>query len=857
MSKQNFSYDERNEELPEYDSLAGRHGRIRLLLGGKNTCTSKMKQEFFCLDCGAGSNGGWLMLFHNVRYGKGCPICASAQELIEAVATKWSAYRLVVIAKKQGMPNPATILYLVLPVDNPLPNNFQWIFTLLTRAAITSGIRNNERPGRVQDFAYGAATDVYRAWKDAFGDNGSICYAGKEKPGFTSPGPFFAIDTASRIMRPRACEDHISTRGVLEICAQECKDKEKDIAWRLESEPFGATIIGYNYTDTFGVRINYKNRFDLERTDTYYRAIETNWGQTKMRKGESLCFIILSGLFPSNDWQSNSRPEFLTYCVEGKTPSRLELDGYSEDLNLAFEYQGDHHYNTRDASTDSELNLKEIQARDAFKVDVCHKRGITLLVIPEIDLDPELFLKKICEICLDYLGRPIRHDIEIESVWEKWNDWCQNPLADFQDEVVRKLNGHQLISPKKEKIGKNSLVTYECGNCGAENKTLAKQIKDGSPRKACVQCKGQVAGTRRRDAKLDEWKSSSALPADFIANVMANSIVGETRYVCELGHNINVYNLEFANRHVIDGTFVCPECEAENLGVDASLVALQRNWDKSLADDLKLLGLSVFERMSPTNGQATALSSCASSRHQFVVTRNQVSALLRNECLNDLAIVPSACHECCYPGIDRDSASLLRSTVFHRLYILGAMYPQAKYLSGFDPTSWGDEFFSCGETHEDGTRHPPIRISFRNLQKTAKRYPQTHLCVACGLERGQIVGGGKTLNDLVAVMKVMREELGRRIKLPNMLSPPTVELVSGEISDKGEVSATKTRLRFWCGITGHDPVVATKDYYFNRAEARGRGFCSQCVELYGGKKAPLPTASNIRGLLRSCKIREK
>lgn len=69
------------------------------------------------------------------------------------------------------------------------------------------------------------------------------------------------------------------------------------------------------------------------------------------------------------------------------------------------------------------------------------------------------------------------------------------------------------------------------------------------------------------------------------------------------------------------------------------------------------------------------------------------------------------------------------------------------------------------------------------------------------------------------------------------------------------MSTTKTLLRFWCGVDGHDPIEATKDYYFNRAEARGHGFCPQCVKRTGEKKAPLPMGKAKGGALREYKLR--
>ncbi|MEA3228552.1 MAG: hypothetical protein U9P38_05695, partial [Campylobacterota bacterium] len=72
---------------------------------------------------------------------------------------------------------------------------------------------------------------------------------------------------------------------------------------------------------------------------------------------------IYKELFP------NVRPNFL------KSPHsdyNLELDGYNEELELAFEYQGPHHYNN-----------PMVQERDKFKLLQTKEKDITLVIIPE------------------------------------------------------------------------------------------------------------------------------------------------------------------------------------------------------------------------------------------------------------------------------------------------------------------------------------------------------------------------------------------------------------------------------------------------------------------------------------------
>lgn len=59
----------------------------------------------------------------------------------------------------------------------------------------------------------------------------------------------------------------------------------------------------------------------------------------------------------------------------------LELDGYSEDLKLAFEFQGEQHYKQHVRWHKDEDEFKQQQLHDAIKVQKCAELGINLIVI--------------------------------------------------------------------------------------------------------------------------------------------------------------------------------------------------------------------------------------------------------------------------------------------------------------------------------------------------------------------------------------------------------------------------------------------------------------------------------------------
>lgn len=67
---------------------------------------------------------------------------------------------------------------------------------------------------------------------------------------------------------------------------------------------------------------------------------------------------------------------------EGKMP--LELDGYNQKLNMAFEYQGEQHYGVKSIisqNKNKEDILKRIQNNDKEKLELCKQKNIILILI--------------------------------------------------------------------------------------------------------------------------------------------------------------------------------------------------------------------------------------------------------------------------------------------------------------------------------------------------------------------------------------------------------------------------------------------------------------------------------------------
>ena len=72
---------------------------------------------------------------------------------------------------------------------------------------------------------------------------------------------------------------------------------------------------------------------------------------------------------------------------------RLQLDGYCLDLGLAFEYQGEQHYDPENYFHFGEpSSFRAQRKRDARKVDLCTEAGVRLLIVPCFVNDKRTFV---------------------------------------------------------------------------------------------------------------------------------------------------------------------------------------------------------------------------------------------------------------------------------------------------------------------------------------------------------------------------------------------------------------------------------------------------------------------------------
>ena len=147
----------------------------------------------------------------------------------------------------------------------------------------------------------------------------------------------------------------------------------------------------------------------------------------------------------------NSRPYFL----KSEKGRNLELDGYCEELSLAFEFDGSQHFK-KTRFQGSEKALEDIRLRDIEKNELCANQGVTLIRINYKDdfRDvPKLIQSRIPVAREDLLD----FDFNIEPNYRPAYE-IENPIMELQE--LANSRGGKLISNVYVNI--DTKLEWEC-----------------------------------------------------------------------------------------------------------------------------------------------------------------------------------------------------------------------------------------------------------------------------------------------------------------------------------------------------------------------------------------------------------
>ena len=146
-----------------------------------------------------------------------------------------------------------------------------------------------------------------------------------------------------------------------------------------------------------------------------------------------------------------SRPDFLINNITGY---RLELDGYSSELKIAFEYNGEQHYKNIFFG-DHREKLKNIKIRDELKRRLCNQHGVKLFVIKYSEHIEDVFKKvRSFAVSIDIKGAEFKE-------FREFSPGAQviNMLDELQG--LAKSKGGVLVS--KSYLGSHRKHRWQCG----------------------------------------------------------------------------------------------------------------------------------------------------------------------------------------------------------------------------------------------------------------------------------------------------------------------------------------------------------------------------------------------------------
>ncbi len=178
----------------------------------------------------------------------------------------------------------------------------------------------------------------------------------------------------------------------------------------------------------------------------------------------------------------------LDWNINPKTNKILELDGYSEELKIAFEFQGEHHYSVG-VFKNSKEDLEYIKYKDEIKKQNCAKNGVNLIIIDDkFKLNQQ---KEIVDYIVSLLNEKnikIKKEIkqeDISSIFKK--NTPQQKIYFFKAKEYAEGKGGECLS--SEYINYDTKLKWQCSKNHIWESSYHNTVKGGG---WCHECSGRL-----------------------------------------------------------------------------------------------------------------------------------------------------------------------------------------------------------------------------------------------------------------------------------------------------------------------------------------------------------------------------
>ena len=300
------------------------------------------------------------------------------------------------------------------------------------------------------------------------------------------------------------------------------------------------------HTDKLSCNCTYGHPFDISLES----VIQGKWCKTcSVGVGERMARMILEHLLDMKGKLPNSRPDFLK---NPKTGKNFELDGYNQEMKIAFEYGVEGDFCHREE--------KQLEY-DAMKVKRCREVGVTLLQIAEFEnyAQEKKNIQQIISVLNSMNIEIVNQDISIDlkdaylgtatlqkfhTILEKNNAILLNEYKGLHSQVKIKCN-----NPTHQVFEKNVLqIIYHngwCNECKSESRAEVQRVEN-----------------KKEFSELVHWlESEEILTLDEGENGIENFKDRENtmQFRCKNGH-INSNSLLDIRRKKQNNISFCIEC---------------------------------------------------------------------------------------------------------------------------------------------------------------------------------------------------------------------------------------------------------------------------------------------------------
>jgi hypothetical protein len=247
-----------------------------------------------------------------------------------------------------------------------------------------------------------------------------------------------------------------------------------------------------------------------------YGSIKTGYWCPKCSSGlyERICRKALEYLFEKEFCKI--RP----YWLKNKSGYNLELDGYCGELNIAFEHNGEHHYNNI-KHYHRRQSYKEVIKNDYIKSQTCASLGIKLIIIPELENIVKLKDFK------TYLIKEFER-LNIKQP-KRMQDFDINSLGIYTskiDDVAKLAKNKNIQLLSKTYCGYKVKLLWQCSK-GHEWRAMISDIKNNVLCPECNPCTRYTIDDIKEFAKKHNGKCLS----DKYINLQC-----DLEWECEFGH---------------------------------------------------------------------------------------------------------------------------------------------------------------------------------------------------------------------------------------------------------------------------------------------------------------------------------